>query len=170
MVFHDRLGGIHMLEDEMVTSFLGRYTEIRDELAAVGEVVSPNSLVRQAMNSFTKPWGPFVRGIVAKEVMPSWERMWDDFVQEEIRLAAEAFGQQQQQQQTISGDEDLALWTKGKKKTGRGGWQGPKFGAPPQGESSNNSGQRRDMSTVRCFACGEMGHYAGQCPKKKKKQ
>jgi hypothetical protein len=26
------------------------------------------------------------------------------------------------------------------------------------------------MSTMRCFACGEMGHYAGQCPKKKKKQ
>jgi hypothetical protein len=26
------------------------------------------------------------------------------------------------------------------------------------------------MSTVRCFACGEMGHYAGQCPKKKKRQ
>jgi hypothetical protein len=26
------------------------------------------------------------------------------------------------------------------------------------------------MSIVRCFACGEMGHYAGQCSKKKKKQ
>jgi hypothetical protein len=26
------------------------------------------------------------------------------------------------------------------------------------------------MSKVRCFACGEMGHYVGQCPKKKKKQ
>jgi hypothetical protein len=26
------------------------------------------------------------------------------------------------------------------------------------------------MSTVRCFACGEMGHYAGQYPKKKKKK
>jgi hypothetical protein len=171
MVLHDRLRGIHMLEDESVTSFLGRYTQIRDELAAVGEVVNPNSLVRQAMNSFTKPWGPFVRGIVAREVMPTWERMWDDFVQEEIRLAAEASGQQQQQQQSVPGVEDLALWTKGKKKTGRGGRQGPKFGAPPQGgESSNSSGQRRDMSTVRCFACGEMGHYAGQCPKKKKKQ
>jgi hypothetical protein len=117
MVLHDRLRGIHMLEDESVTSFLGRYTQIRDELAAVGEVVNPNSLVRQAMNSFTKSWGPFVRGIVAREVMPTWERMWDDFVQEEIRLAAEASGQQQQQQ-TVSGDEELALWTKGKKKTG----------------------------------------------------
>jgi hypothetical protein len=94
MVLHDRLRGIHMLEDESVTSFHGRYTQIRDEFAVVEEVVNPNSLVRQAMNSFTKPWGPFVRGIVAREVMPTSERMWDDFVQEEIRLATEASGQQ----------------------------------------------------------------------------
>jgi hypothetical protein len=26
------------------------------------------------------------------------------------------------------------------------------------------------MSKVKCFACGEMGHYVGQCPKKKKNQ
>jgi hypothetical protein len=24
------------------------------------------------------------------------------------------------------------------------------------------------MSKVKCFACGDMGHYDGQCPKKKK--
>jgi hypothetical protein len=96
MVLHDQLRGIRMLKDESVTSFLGRYTQIRDKLGAVDEVVEPNSLVRQALNSFTKPWGPFVRGIVAREVMPTWERMWDDFVQEEIRLASEASRQRQQ--------------------------------------------------------------------------
>jgi hypothetical protein len=95
LVLHVRLRSIRMPKDESVTSFLGRYTQIRGELGAVGEVVDPNSLVRQAMNSFTKPWGPFVRGIVSREVMPTWERMWDDFVQEEIRLVAEASGQQQ---------------------------------------------------------------------------
>jgi hypothetical protein len=124
-------------------------------------------MVRTALNSFTKPWGPFVRDIVARKVMPTWERMWDDFVQEETRLIAEASGQQQQK--SGQGDDDLALWTKGKKKIDRGGRQGPKFGAPPQG-GEGSSGPKRDMSTVRCFACREMGHYAGQCPKKKKKQ
>ena len=80
LVLHDRLRKIHMLEDESVTLFLGRYTQIRDEFGVVGEVVNLNSLVRTAMNSFTKPWGPFVSDIVDREVMPTWERMWDDFV------------------------------------------------------------------------------------------
>jgi hypothetical protein len=175
MVLHDRLRSIRMLEDESVTSFLGRFTQIRDELGAVGEVIVPNSLVRQALHSFTKPWAPFIQGIVAREALPTWERMWDDFAQEEIRLASESSGQRQQQ--SGQGDEELALWTKGKKKTGRGGQQGPKTGGQLQrsgggAESSDGQGnsQRRDMSTVRCFACGEMGHYAGQCPKKKKKK
>jgi hypothetical protein len=52
--------------------------------------------------------------------MPTWERMWDEFIQEDIRLTVEA--SRQQQQQIVSSDEDLSLWTKGKKKTSRGGW------------------------------------------------
>jgi hypothetical protein len=120
-------GAFVYLQDELVTSFLGRYTQIKDELGAVGEVVDLDSMVRTTLNNFTKPWGPFVLGIVAREIMPTWERLWDDFVQEETRLISEASGQQQ----TLQGDEDLALWTKGKKKTDRGGRQGPKFGAPP---------------------------------------
>jgi hypothetical protein len=88
MVLHDRYRGIRMLKNESVTSFLGFYTQIRDEVGAIGEVVDPKSMVRTAMNRFTKPWGPFVCGIVAREVMPTWKRMWDDFIQEETRLVA----------------------------------------------------------------------------------
>jgi hypothetical protein len=132
-------------------------------LAAVKEIVDPDFLVRTTLNNFSKPWGSFVRGIIAREVMPTWERLWDDFVQEELRCSSGSSGQQ-----CISeGDEDLALWTKGKKKTDIGARQGPKGGTKPQ---QSGSGKEKDMSTVTCFACGEMGHYAGQCPKKKKKK
>jgi hypothetical protein len=96
MVLHDRLRSIHMLKDESVSSFLARFTQIRDELGAVGEVIVPNSLVRQDLHSFTKLWGPFIQGIVAREHFPTWERMWDDFAQEEIRLASESSGHRQQ--------------------------------------------------------------------------
>jgi hypothetical protein len=64
LFLHDRLRRICMLEDESVTSFVGRYTQIKDELGVVGEVENPNSLVRTTMNIFTKSWVPFVRGIV----------------------------------------------------------------------------------------------------------
>jgi hypothetical protein len=95
--------------------------------------------------------------------MPTWERLWDNFVQEELRCSSGSSGQQHMPE----GDEDLTLWSKGKKKIGEGARQGPKRGTQPQG---SGSGQKKDISKVRCFTCGEMGHYVGHCPKRKKKR
>jgi hypothetical protein len=87
--------------------------------------------------------------------MPTWERLWDDFVHEELRCNSGS----SVQQRISEGDEDLALWTKGNMKTDKGGArQGPKGGAKPQ---QSGGGRERDMSTVRCFSCGEMEHYVG---------
>jgi hypothetical protein len=45
MVLQDKLRSIQMLDSETITSYLGRFTQIRDELVAVGEIVDPNFLV-----------------------------------------------------------------------------------------------------------------------------
>jgi hypothetical protein len=54
----------------------------------------------------------------------------------------------------------VALATTSKKKFKKG----PKGGNKPKGEG------KKDISKVKCFACHKFGHYAGQCPNKKKKQ
>jgi hypothetical protein len=131
--------------------------------------------VRQALNSFTKPWGPFVRGIVAREALPTWERMWDDFVQEEIRLASEASGQRQQQHNRLVRVRRILLFGKRARRrpTGVVG-KVPRLGASLKGveeqRASGQGSQGRDMSKVKCFVCKKFGHYAGQCPNRKKKK
>ena len=77
-----------MARGESVTSYLTRISQVRDELAVVGEMVDGAELIRVALNGFSKSWESFVRGIVARENMPSWERLWDDFVQEELRVGS----------------------------------------------------------------------------------
>jgi hypothetical protein len=164
MVLQEKLRGTKMGKTDTVTSYLSRFTQIRDELGAVGDIVDSSELVQTALNGFTKSWESFVHGIVAREHMPSWERLWDDFIQEETRRGS---GSTSQQQGVEDGDEvDLTFVAKGKMKTK----QGPKFGAKEQQSRGQGEQQKKDMSKVRCFACGEMGHYVGQCPKKKKKQ
>jgi hypothetical protein len=49
-----------MLKSESVTSYLGRFTQIRDDLVVVGEIVYPDFMVRTTLNNFSKPRGPFV--------------------------------------------------------------------------------------------------------------
>lgn len=63
-----------MTKTDTVASHLTKITQVRDELAVVGETVKDEELVRIALNGFSKPWDAFVHGIVARENLPGWER------------------------------------------------------------------------------------------------
>ena len=43
-------------------------------------------LVRIDLNGFSKPWDTFVKGVVAREKLPDWKRLWDDSLHEETRM------------------------------------------------------------------------------------
>ena len=148
MVLKEKLKSIKMNGGEGVTAYLTRISAVRDELAAVGEVVAPTELVRTAVNGASKPWGAFVQAIVGRENLPTWDRLWDDFVQEETRRGLV------QGSTSHSGvdDENVALAAKGKKK------KGPKKGGAKQYQQQ--SGQKKDLIKIKCYACQAFGHYA----------
>jgi hypothetical protein len=110
-------------------------------------------LVRTPLKGFTKQWTPFIKGIVAREKLPDWTRLWDDFFQEELRDEDLNGGRYKIE------DENLALSSQEKK---------GKFKKTASGESTSQDSKKKDMSKVKCFACHKFGHYAGQCLNKKK--
>ena len=156
MMLREKLRGVKMTKGESVTSYLTRLSQVRNELGAVGDAVESEELVKLALNGFSKSWDSFVRGIVARENMPTWERLWDDFVQEELRV-----GGSSSQQQGGGEEENVALLAKGGKKK-KQTKKGPKAGAKAGSE------EKKDLSKVRCWACNKNGHYAVTCPQRKK--
>ena len=63
--------------------------------------------------------------------------MWDDFTQEEIRDGSQVG------QTTEDVEQNVALAAKSKNK------------------------KKKDLSQIKCYHCGHLGHYATKCPKKK---
>ena len=72
-----------MSKGEGVVPYLTRLTQIRVKLGAVGSKIEDEELVHIALNGFSKPWDTVVKGVVAREKLPDWQRLWDDFVQDE---------------------------------------------------------------------------------------
>ncbi len=75
MALKDKLHAIKMTKGENVVSFLTRLSKVKDELSAVGEVISDSDLVRIALKGFTKEWSVFVKCIVGREKLPDWNRL-----------------------------------------------------------------------------------------------
>ena len=69
-----------MSKGKVVISYLTRISQVRDGLAAVGEVVPNAELMQTTLNGVSKPWVVFVEAIVARENLPTWDRTWDDSV------------------------------------------------------------------------------------------
>jgi hypothetical protein len=84
MALKERLQHTRMSKGEGVAAYLTKVKQMIDELIVVGVKLSPAEIVRSALKGFPKEWDPFIAGIVARENLPSWDRLWDDCCQEEI--------------------------------------------------------------------------------------
>lgn len=80
----EMLRSIQMSKGEPIITYLSKFTHIRDELARVGDTVADSDLMSLALLGLHKSWENFQDAVTSKENIPSWKRLWSDYVQEEI--------------------------------------------------------------------------------------
>ena len=84
LVLEDKLKSTKMQLGEEITLYLMRLSQVKYELVVVGVTISDFDMVRIDLKGFNEEWNPFIKGIVVKEKLPDWNRLWDDFIQEEL--------------------------------------------------------------------------------------
>jgi hypothetical protein len=115
--------------------------------------MTDSELVRMTLKGFMKQWTPFIKGIVACENLPDWSRLWDDFVQEELRDEELNGGRTRMMMRTF-------LFPSRKRRE-----SSRRF---PVESLPLKMDKKKDMRKVKCFSCHKFGHYARQCLNKKK--
>ena len=71
MVLREKLKSVHMGKGEGMASYLTKITQVRDELATVGEVIGSLEMVRTTLNGVSQQWTVFVQTIIGRENIPT---------------------------------------------------------------------------------------------------
>ena len=132
--------------------FLTKLQETHDELFVVGHTPQDLELVRLALNSVSDEWQVFVESILGRAAFPNWDEMSEALKQEELRrylVKVKLYGISSSGLKPKEEEENASLPSKGQKEQQR---------------------HKKVISKIKCFKCGEMGHYTTKCPLTKKEK
>jgi hypothetical protein len=151
MSLKNELRDMKMNDDDSITSYFVRISQLRDQLQAIEEIISENELVNILLNGLPKTWDSFATSMNTRKEYPTFEEIWTCCAQEESRISAKEKPQKKY--------DDQAFTTRFKNFRNK-----RKFG------SRKKPNQEKDMSEIQCFNYQKYGHYKNHCPKLKKRK
>jgi hypothetical protein len=155
LALRNQLHNMKMKNLEYVSSYLMRVSQIRDQLAAIGDVISEKDLVTTTLNGFQTFWIPFVQGACVRSKLPKFDKLWADCTHEESRLA-------DQQKRLIVDEEEALTSQKNKRSSFRKNNKEANFVKVPD--------KKKDVSKIRCYNSQKLGHFSYDCPQGKGKR
>jgi hypothetical protein len=151
MSLKNELRDMKMNDDDSITSYFVRISQLRDQLQAIEEITSEKELVNIVLNGLPKTWDAFAASMNTRKEYSTFEELWTCCAQEESRINAKEKPQKKYDDQAFT-----ARFENFRNKR--------KFG------SRRKPNQEKDISEIQCFNCQKYGHYRNQCPELKKRK
>jgi hypothetical protein len=86
MSLKNELCDMKMNDDDNITSYLVRVSQLRDQLQAIEEIISEKELVNIVLNGLPKTWDEFVASMNIRKDYPTFEELWTCCAQEESSI------------------------------------------------------------------------------------
>ena len=76
----NKLKYLKMEKGESITSFCSRIAQIRDQLLVTGVTMDDDDLVQAIFDGLPSSWETFLSSVSGREIQPTFERLWHDFL------------------------------------------------------------------------------------------
>jgi hypothetical protein len=86
MSLKNELCDMKMNNDNNITSYFVRISQLRDQLQAIGETISEKELVNIVLNGLPKMWDAISASMNTRKEYPTFEEIWTCCAQEESRI------------------------------------------------------------------------------------
>jgi hypothetical protein len=77
-----QLQSAKMTKGDTVAILFMKISKIKEQLGAIGEIMSDRELVLSTLNNITKHWEPFLQSISGREKLTNFDHIWTNFTQE----------------------------------------------------------------------------------------
>jgi hypothetical protein len=144
MSLKNELCDMKMNDDESITSYFVRISQLRDQLQAIEEIILEKEIVNIVLNGLPKTWDAFAASMNTRKEYPTFEELWTFCAQEESRIS--------EKYKPPKKYDDQSFTTRFKDFRNK-----KKFG------SRKKPNQEKYMSRIQCFKCRKYGHYKNHC-------
>ena len=82
-----QLKSTKMNHGESIQDYFTRVSQFKEQLEVIGDKLDEDELVMTALNGLTRPWESFIQMMCAREENLTFDVVWEDCIQDEVRVA-----------------------------------------------------------------------------------